>query len=270
MNQKMNDADTGGAAPPENVETINPAPSGEEPAAPSDDDPIVKLRRENAAWRSRAKALEGLHPDELEALDPFFQAVRRGDDEMVRQWIAAQYQHMFPDAAGADLGPTGATAPVRQPAAVTTAQVVAASQANGDQPLTKAELERILAERDRQAQAAAERAEAQRRIMDECREAGLDPTSPHAKAVFAMARQMMIDQDRPVPISEAFAEYKRSLSMFVAATPPASTPATPEPGTPGVAGVPPPPAGVAGVEDRWLSMTPAQRAQERIRLANQA
>lgn len=249
-------SDTPGAPPPE--PTAAPSPGAEAlppeapPAGPSPDD-LVRLRRENAMWRTRAQTLEALDDGDLEVLDPLFQALRSRDANGIAEWVAHQWNSLDANAR-AQFTQQGMSPPqTGMPVGDTAGQ---------DGPLTRAEFQRLMAEERRQAQLAAQEQQRQQieqqgreRMFAEFREINVDPSSPLARAIATKVVQMGVDTGRrDVTLAEAHAALKAEWAPMFAPQAGAA-PGSAAPGAPPVL-----PSGVPTRDDAFANMTPKEKA----------
>lgn len=226
------------------------APPAAAPTANQPPDEVVRLRRENATWRARAQALEGLDDDNLAVLDPLLQAARSGDGLQIAQWIADQWNFIPPETRAQlrqqNMAPEQTGMPVGQQA-----------RSDDDAPMTRSEFQRALRE-EREAQRREQIEQAGRdRMMAEFREINVDPNSPLARAIATKVVQMGVDTGRrDVTLAEAHAALKAEWAPMFAPQAGAA-PGSAAPGAPPVL-----PSGGATRDDNWANLTPKERAMQ--------
>lgn len=247
-------------APADPAAAAAPAPAAEPETFPA---PVVhQLRQENAGLRQRAGVLADLHPDDVSALDPLFQGLRSGNEQMIQSWIAEQF-HQLPESVRAQYAAAGQAPPGQQfapqPPAAPSAAPNQLGGRTGDTPLTRAEFEAY--------QAQVRAAENEREVAAEFASINgpdgrpIAMRSPLARAVAQQAVQMSIQLDRHVPLAEAYQAFMQSFGGA-----PAPSPGAPPNGA--APGVPAVPSGQAATVDQWANMSPADRARQIVRNAN--
>jgi len=248
----------GQAPPPAPVEGGEPA--GVTPGGEPNWKQIAEARgREAAQWRARVRSYEALDPDTQQAVHTFVDAYARGDVDGVLDWLAASGQAVggedfaarLAQAAGVDPGSQGQTAatPGQQQAPPP------GQQQQGEPPLTAAQIEQILDQREQRQAMAGRYQQAvvteREAILGELKELGWD--DPHHPMVPALVQRARLFHGGDIRAAhEAMMTDIQSIAVNDAQR---------RQGAARTAGIPSPNGVPPGGED---TRTPEQRMEDRV------
>lgn len=209
---------------------------------------ITELRQESAGYRDRFKpyrdAFDGYEDTDR---DIWLEAARtfRDDPVAVAEWMRDQAESILAGAPGPDTDPTDGGAGEDDP----------------DRPLTKADLDRYFADRDRAAQekqAEADRAAENAKITSEAAELGYQPNTPqYAALIFAAVNQTNGDLKAAHEALEADKKAAVKAALDARAADANGSPRTP-----------PPTGGATPTGDKELTFEAAREASRARRSAS--